>query len=192
MNRKANIAVFASGNGTNFEALANACEQGQINADIKLLVCDKPQAYALERAKNHDVQTFAFKPKAYASKADFETEICRLLDENKIDLICLAGYMRIVGDTLLSRYGGKILNIHPSLLPSFKGAHAIEQSFAFGVKVFGVTIHVIDDTLDGGVIVAQRAFEYHGNDIDEVEAKIHAIEHVLYPETVKLVLKNMK
>ena len=115
----------------------------------------------------------------------------RCIKENSIDLICLAGYMRIVGEILYNAYKGRILNIHPALLPSFKGAHAIDDAFNFGVKVFGVTVHLIDLTVDGGIILGQRAFEYHGNDRDEVEAKIHEIEHVLYPEVIKEFVATM-
>ncbi|GHT66890.1 phosphoribosylglycinamide formyltransferase [Bacteroidia bacterium] len=180
-----NIAIFASGNGTNFEAIAAACQSGKIAASVVLLVCDKPTAYVVERAKKYNVPAFVFNPKTYAHKADYETEICNLLQANHVDLVCLAGYMRIVGDVLLSKYEGRMLNIHPSLLPAFKGAHAIDDAFNFGVKVFGVTVHLIDNTLDGGTIVAQRAFEYHGNDRNEVEAKIHSIEYELYVEAIQ-------
>lgn len=192
MNRKTNIAVFASGNGSNFEALVQACKNGTIAADIRILVCDQPNAYCIERAKNHNVPVFAFKAKEFTDKAHYETEICRILKTYDIELICLAGYMRIVGHTLLQAYDGKILNIHPALLPAFKGAHAIDDAFRFGVKVFGVTVHLIDDTIDGGTIVAQRAFEYYGNDRNEVEAKLHEIEHQLYPEAINIILKTQK
>ncbi len=185
---KYKIAIFASGNGSNFEALAAACESGQINAEVVGMVCDQAGAYVIERAANHNVPTFVFSAKDYADKAAYEAAIVSWLREQGAELICLAGYMRIVGDTLLQAFPNRILNIHPALLPSFKGAHAIQDAFAFGVKVFGVTVHLIDNTIDGGTIIAQRAFEYHGNDINEVETKIHAIEHVLYPEAVNAIL----
>ncbi len=187
-NMKRKLAIFASGNGSNFEALAAACESGQINAEVVGMVCDKAGAYVIERAANHGVPTFVFSAKDYADKAAYESAIVSWLREQGAELICLAGYMRIVGDMLLQAFPNRILNIHPALLPSFKGAHAIQDAFAFGVKVFGVTVHLIDNTIDGGTIIAQRAFEYHGNDIDEVEEKIHAIEHVLYPEAVNALL----
>ena len=185
-----NLAVFASGSGSNFEAIVSACERGEINACVKLMVCDKKDAYVIERAKNHNVETFVFTAKDYPSKTVFEREIADKLDEMNIDLVCLAGYMRIVGEELLSRYDGKIINIHPALLPSFKGAHAIKDSFEFGAKVFGVTIHYVSPELDGGKIIAQRGFEYYGNDLDELEKKIHAVEHVLYVETINKLLST--
>ena len=180
------IAIFASGSGTNFEALVTACENKKINAEVVLLVCDKKKAYVIERAKNHNIDTFVFNPKKYESKEAYETEIVKKLEEYQIDLVCLAGYMRLCGDTILSKYEGRIVNIHPALLPAFKGAHAIYDSYTYGVKVFGVTIHFIDHEMDCGTIIAQRAFDYiEGQTLEEVEAKIHEIEHELYPEVVQ-------
>ena len=184
------IAVFASGNGSNFEALAAACADGRIAARIALMVCDKPGAFVNERAARYGIPTFTFNPKEYPSKADYEREIVRRLRAERVELICLAGYMRIVGDVLLGAYGGRIVNIHPSLLPAFRGAHAIEQALEYGVKVFGVTIHYVDATLDGGKIISQRAFGYDGDDIAELEARIHAVEYPLYIETINKLLKE--
>ncbi len=184
------IAVFASGEGTNFEALAAASERGELPARIVLAVSDRPGARVIERAAAHGIETFVFAPREYASKADYEREIVRRLDAAGVELVCLAGYMRIVGEVLLAAYGGRIVNIHPSLLPAFRGAHAIEQAFEYGVKVFGVTIHWVDATLDGGRIIAQRAFEYDGGDLDELERRVHAVEHPLYVETVGKLLKQ--
>ena len=184
-----NLAIFASGSGTNFEAIAQACADGVIDARVALMVCDKTGAAVVGRAERFGVESFVFTPRSYASKADYEKEIVSSLAAAKVDLVCLAGYMRIVGDVLLEAYGGRIINIHPALLPSFKGAHGIRDAFEYGVKVFGVTIHYVDATLDGGRIIAQRGFEYYGDDIDEVETRIHAIEHQLYPETINKLLK---
>ena len=184
-----NLAIFASGSGTNFEAIAQACADGVIDARVALMVCDKPGAAVVGRAERFGVESFVFTPRSYPSKADYEKEIVSRLAAAKVDLVCLAGYMRIIGDVLLEAYGGRIINIHPALLPSFKGAHGIRDAFEYGVKVFGVTIHYVDATLDGGRIIAQRGFEYYGDDIDEVETRIHAIEHQLYPETINKLLK---
>ena len=185
---KKQLAVFASGTGTNFVAIAKACAEGRIPAEVALMVCDKPGAAVIERAREFGVETFVFAPKSYASKADYEAEIVRLLDEKKIDLVCLAGYMRIVGETLLKAYEGKIINIHPSLLPSFKGAHAVEDAVAYGVKVYGITIHWVNADLDGGRIIAQRAFPYEGSDPAEVHRIGQKIEHELYVETINKLL----
>ncbi len=182
------IAVFASGTGTNFTAIAKACAEGVLDARVVLMVCDRPGAAVIDRALEMGVETFVFSPRDYASKADFEAQIVRLLDERKVDLVCLAGYMRIVGETLLGAYEGKIINIHPSLLPSFKGAHAVEDAVAYGVKVYGITIHWVNADLDGGRIIAQRAFPYEGSDPAEVHRIGQKIEHELYVETIKKLL----
>ena len=184
MSELKNLAVFASGSGSNFEAIAQACVDGRVPAKIVLLVCDNANAYAIERAKKFDIPPLVLHPRDCGGKAAYEQRIVDRLNELNVDLVCLAGYMRIVGETLYNAYEGKILNIHPALLPSFKGAHGIDDAFNFGVKVFGGTVHFIDLTIDGGVIVMQRAFEYYRNDRDEVEARIHAIEHELYPEAI--------
>ena len=184
------LAVFASGSGSNYEAIAQACADGRIQACVAFLVCDKPGAYVLERAKRFGTETFVFDPKAYARKADFEREIADRMDVLGIDLVCLAGYMRIVGEELLSRYKGRIINFHPSLLPSFRGAHAVENAVAYGVKVYGITIHWVDETLDGGKIIAQRAFGYEGSDPEEVHAIGQKIEHQLYIETINRLLNE--
>lgn len=185
---KRKIAVFASGNGSNFEALAEACADGTLDAEIALCVTDKPGAYVVERARRRGVPVLEFRPRDYASKADFETMLLRQLRERGVELVCLAGYMRIIGDVLLDGYGGRIINIHPSLLPAFRGADAIGQALEYGVKVFGVTIHYVDATLDGGRIISQAVVEYDGSDREELEPMIHAKEHVLYPRTVARLL----
>ena len=182
------IAVFASGNGTNYEAIAQACQDGKIDAEVSLLVCDHHDAFVLERAKRFRTPTFVFNAKEYASKADFETAIADRLDQAQVELVCLAGYMRLIGDVLLKRYAGRIINIHPSLLPSFKGKDAVEQAMAYGVKVYGVTIHYVDQSLDGGKIIAQQAYAYEGNDIAEAHRLGHEIEHDLYIKTINRLL----
>ena len=186
---KKQLAVFASGTGTNFEAIARACAQGTLDADVAVMVCDKPGAAVIEKAARYGVDTFVFSPKDYACKADFEAEIVRVLDAKKVDLVCLAGYMRIIGDTLLQAYAGRIVNIHPSLLPAFKGANAVENAVAYGVKVYGITIHWVNADLDGGKIIAQRAFEYDGDDPAEVHRLGQKIEHALYVETIAKLIK---
>lgn len=182
------IAIFASGSGSNFEAIVKACQEGKVTAEAAVCVCDKPGAYVVERARRLGVPTVVASPKNFPDKAAFESFIAGELQRRDIDLICLAGYMRLIGPTLLGMFGGKIINIHPSLLPAFKGAHAIRDAFEYGVKVYGVTIHYVDETLDGGRIIAQEAFPYDGNDLDELEARIHAVEHRLYPKTINLLI----
>lgn len=183
-----NLAIFASGTGTNFCAIAKACASGELPARVALLVCDKPGAPVVERAKEYGIESFVFNPKEYEGKTAYETEIVNRLNALQVDLVCLAGYMRIVGDTLLKAYDGRIINIHPSLLPAFKGAHAVEQAVAYGVKVYGITVHWVSADLDGGKIIAQRAFPYEGSDPAEVHRLGQAIEHELYVQTIKQLL----
>lgn len=187
---KKRIAVFASGNGSNFEALAAACADGRLNAEIALCVVDKPKAYVIERVAKYGIPTLVVSPKDFPSKRDYEKCIADRLDEEKVSLVCLAGYMRIVAEELLSRYEGRIINIHPALLPAFPGAHAIEDAFNYGVKVYGVTIHYVNSTVDGGKIISQVAVPYEGTDIEELESMIHAAEHRLYVDTVSRLLDN--
>ena len=190
--RKARLAVFASGSGSNYEAIAKACSEGVIDAEVVLLVCDKPGAYVLERAKRYGTECFAFNPKEYGSREAYETVLATMLDERDVDFVCLAGYMRIVGKVLLERYERRIVNIHPSLLPSFKGAHASQDAVDYGVKLFGVTTHFVDETLDGGRSIDQAGVVYEGSDIEELTNIIHGIEHKLYVKTInKLINKKL-
>lgn len=191
MERKKRMAIFASGNGSNFEALAQACADGRIEGEVALCVTDRPGAYVTERARRFGVPVVEFRPKDYAGRAAFETMLLEKLREADIDLICLAGYMRIVGDVLLNAYPQRIINIHPALLPSFKGADGIGDAMAYGVKVYGVTIHYVDHTLDGGRIIDQASLHYDGNDRDELEPMIHALEHQLYPAVADRLLRSI-
>lgn len=186
------IAVFASGNGSNFEAIAQACADGRLDAEVALLVCDKPGAHVCDRAARFGVDIFVARPKDFGSKEAFEAEAVKRLREHGVELVCLAGYMRILTDVMLTAFPNRIINIHPALLPAFKGAHGIRDAFEYGVKVYGVTVHYVNSELDGGRIIAQRAFEYYGKDIDELETKIHAVEHPLYVDAIRMVFDSMK
>ena len=185
---KHKIAVFASGYGSNFEVIARAAKAGEIPAEVVLLVCDKAEARACQIAEQMNIPMFVFSAKEYASKAEYEAAIVERCKQAEVELICLAGYMRIVGETLLNAYNGLIINLHPALLPSFKGAKAIKQAFEYGVKIFGATIHYVDESLDGGKIIAQRAVEYDGDSLEEITAMVHNVEHQLYIETIKKIL----
>ncbi len=193
MNRpKLKIAVFASGYGSNFEAIAKACQSGELEAEVVLMVCDKPTARVNALADELGVERLTFSAKDYASKAEYEAEIVERCQTLGVELICLAGYMRLVGDTLMEAYEGRMINIHPSLLPSFAGKDAVERAMEWGVKVYGATIHYVDSTLDGGKIIAQRAIPYEGDSIDELMAMIHPLEHQLYIDTIKKLIKQTK
>lgn len=185
-----NLVVFASGNGSNFEAIAKACINKKLDAQVLLLVCDKKDAYAIKRAKRLGIESLVLSPKDFNSKNDFEKAITDKLSQYNIDLICLAGYMRIVGEELLSKYEGKIINTHPSILPAFKGKDAIEQAMEYGVKVFGITIHYVNSDLDGGNIISQKTLPYEGNDIELLKKRLLKIEHKLYINTIAKLIEN--
>lgn len=186
-----NIAVFASGSGSNFQSLVEASEAGSLGAEISLLVCDRKDALVLERAKKHGIPTFVFTAKDYGSKAEFERKIIEQLRTHDAEFIALAGYMRLIGETLLKEYGGRIINIHPSLLPAFPGKDAIGQALEAGVKISGVTIHYVDEGMDTGGIIAQEAVPVLvDDDHKSLQQRIQAVEHDLYPRTVAQLLSK--
>ncbi|KRG14369.1 phosphoribosylglycinamide formyltransferase [Lederbergia galactosidilytica] len=186
------IAIFASGTGSNFQAIVDAIQKGNLQATIALLICDKPEAPVIEKAQKTNIPVFTFSPKEFASKAIFESIICEQLQEAKVDFIVLAGYMRLIGPTLLQAYPNKIINLHPSLLPAFPGKEAIKQAVQAGVKITGITIHYVDEGMDTGPIIAQEAVEISEDDtLFDVERKIHQVEHIFYPQTLqKLCLRE--
>ncbi|MGJ9382176.1 phosphoribosylglycinamide formyltransferase [Salipaludibacillus sp. CF4.18] len=187
------IAVFASGSGSNFQSILEAVESELVDASVELLVCDKPGALVEKRAEKAGISLYSFSPKTFASKAAFEQEILAELQAKGVELIVLAGYMRLIGPTLLEAYGGRIVNIHPSLLPSFPGLDAIGQAFDAGVKVSGVTIHLVDEGMDTGPIIAQEAVQINETDTKEVlQGKIQKVEHELYPKTLQHVISQLQ
>ncbi len=183
------VAILASGNGSNFEALAHQFQAGLLPGELIFVFSDHHNAYVLERARRLNVCAFSFEVKKFANKAAYEKALLQLLQEQEIDLIVLAGYMRIIGQTLLSHYSNRILNIHPSLLPSFPGLHGIKDAYEYGVKVTGVTVHLVDDGVDTGPIIAQEPVMILPEDsLESLEEKIHQTEHRLYPKVLRDVL----
>ncbi|UJF32686.1 phosphoribosylglycinamide formyltransferase [Paenibacillus hexagrammi] len=181
------IAVFASGSGSNFQAIVDQVQKGKLDVSIELLVCDRPGAYVVERAKEAKVPVFTFRPKDYESREAYEALILKELQDRQIDLVVMAGYMRIITNVLVEPFYGRMINIHPSLLPSFPGVNAIQQAVDYGVKVTGVTVHFVDGGLDSGPIIAQRAVEIHEHETAESLAeRIHAAEHMVLPQAIRL------
>ncbi|MDD5292032.1 MAG: phosphoribosylglycinamide formyltransferase [Candidatus Omnitrophica bacterium] len=187
-----NIAVFCSGNGTNLQAIINAVKSRKLKSvKIALVVSDNPGAYALARAKKAGIKTLVVERSQFAAKSDFEKQIIGSLKKENVRLIVLAGFMRIIGEDILREYKGKILNIHPALLPSFKGAHGIKDAFDYGVKATGVTVHLVDDKMDHGPIILQEAIPVKGNDtLESLESRIHKVEHKLYYKAIDLLVKG--
>lgn len=183
------VAILASGNGSNFEALAHQFQAGLLPGELAFVFSDHHNAYVLERARRLNIKAYSFEVKEFANKAAYEKALLQLLQEQEIDLIVLAGYMRIIGQTLLSHYSNRILNIHPSLLPSFPGLHGIKDAYEYGVKVTGVTVHLVDDGVDTGPIIAQEPVMILPEDtLESLEEKIHQTEHRLYPKVLRDVL----
>lgn len=184
MIEKVQIAVFASGSGSNFAAIEEACRNEELNAEIVLVVTDKPNAYVVERAEQAGIRVASFKPTAFENKDACEGAILQALQAVDASWLVLAGYMRLIGPTLLAAYPSRIVNIHPSLLPSFPGKDAVGQAVAHGVKVTGVTVHLVDEGMDTGPILAQRAVDVVVGSAEETANAIHGIEHDLYKETL--------
>lgn len=182
------VAVFASGTGTNFEAMMNSNER---EFDVVMLVCDQPKAHVIGLAASFGVETVILNPEQFASKEDYEKEILKKLKRANVQWVVLAGYMRIVGNVLLEAYPNKIINIHPSLLPSFPGKDAVQQALDYGVKVSGVTIHFVDEGIDTGPIIAQEPVTVFPKDTrDTLQSRIQQVEHVLYTKVINEVTKS--
>ena len=183
------IAVFASGSGSNFQALIDVVQAGQLDAEISLLVCDQPGAYAIERARAAKIPSFVFTAKDYPSKEHYEEEILAQLKTYGVEFIVLAGYMRLIGSKLLAEFKGRIVNIHPSLLPAFPGKDAVGQALAAKVKWSGVTIHFVDEGMDTGPIIIQERVRLDESETREsLQQKIQQREHKLYPSVLQMLL----
>jgi len=185
------IAVLVSGRGSNLQAIIDSIENGYLKARISVVISDIGDAFALERAKKYRINAVHIDPKIFGSKDSYEEEVMRILNNHNAELVLLAGYMKILGKTLLTAYKNRILNIHPALLPAFPGLHAQEQAFEYGVKVAGCTVHFVDEELDGGPIILQKCVEVKDNDTAQTLAeRILEQEHKIYPEAVKLFVEN--
>ena len=184
-----NIAVFASGNGTNFSAICSAVKHGSIKANLALVICDQPQAGVIQRVKDAGIKLALVRREDFSSKKDFESGIIGHLKQEKIDLIVMAGFMRLLSPEFVAEFKGRMINIHPSLLPAFKGTHAIKDAFLYGAKVTGVTVHFVDELLDHGPIILQAPVAIEEQDtLETLEEKIHRVEHRIYPEAVQIYL----
>lgn len=189
--RRVRIGVLASGGGTNLQAIIDACERGEIDGDVVVVISNVEGAYALERARNHDIQAFAF-PHEGMSREEHEKDIIECLDQHKVDLVILAGYLRMLTPLMFSKYGGRMMNTHPALLPSFggKGMHGLNVHKAvigLGCKVSGCTIHFVTEDVDGGQIILQKAVPVHEDDTPEaLQERVLKEEHKLLPRAIQL------
>ena len=185
------LVVFASGNGSNFEAIQQAIEKGDLKAKIVGLICDHADAYCLTRAKNHGIHTSLFLRNDYSTKAEMDEAMAQQCSAWKADWLILAGYMRLISTPILRRFPRRIVNIHPSLLPKYRGKDAIGQAIATHEKTMGVSIHYVDEGMDTGEIIAQFPFEVKdGEDRHTIETRLHAIEHKAYPAVLKQLMEE--
>ncbi|HOF03328.1 MAG TPA: phosphoribosylglycinamide formyltransferase [Atribacterota bacterium] len=182
-----NIAVLVSGRGTNLQAIIDAIKKGRIDGSIKIVISDNPEAYALERAHRNNINTEVVLYKKFNSKKEYEEVILKHLCVYKIDLIVLAGYMRLLSSNFVQKYHHRIINIHPALLPAFPGLNAQRQALRYGVKVSGCTVHFVDEGLDSGPIILQKAVKVKQDDDEEsLSRRILKYEHQLLPRAIQL------
>lgn len=183
------LAVLCSGQGTNLQAILNAAQAGRIPARVAIVVSDRAKAPALRRAVRAGVEACYINPKQYPSRARFEQALMKRLEAHHVRLICLAGFMRILTPVFVRRYPQRIVNVHPALLPAFPGACAIRDALAWGAKVTGVTVHFVDEKVDHGPIILQEAVAIRpGETASRLLARVHRLEHRLYPKAIRLVL----
>lgn len=190
-NRKVRVAVLISGNGSNLQALIDAAARNDYPARIVLVISDKADAYGLKRAENAKIPAFTIERNNYSTREEFDAAINAKLSEYNVEIICLAGFMRLLSAWFVNKWRGKILNIHPSLLPDFKGAHAVRDALAAGVKESGCTVHLVTEELDSGKIIGQERVPVFLDDTEEVlHKRIHEKEHILYPLALKILINN--
>lgn len=181
------IGVLASGRGSNFQAIIDSIKTGYVQARINVLITDNPKAFSLERAEKHGIESLVMISKNYASRDEYFRAIAAELKKRDVELVVLAGFMRIVGKPLLNAYPNSVMNIHPALLPSFPGLHGQKQAHDYGVKITGCTVHFVDEGMDTGPIIIQAAVPVRDDDTEEtLSARVLKLEHKIFPEAIKL------
>ncbi len=184
---KLKLGVLASGRGSNLQSIMDAAAAGKINAEVAVVLSDQKDAFALERARKAGIPAVHVNPLKFVSREDYERAILEQLKGHGVALVCLAGYMKLVGRILLEAYPNRIMNIHPALLPAFPGLHGQEQAWKYGVKFSGCTVHFVDDGMDTGSIILQAVVPVYDNDTaDILAARILEQEHRIYPEAIGL------
>src|SRR5574341_935965 len=181
------LGLLASGSGSNLQAILDACEAGAIPARVRIVVSDAAAAHALERARRHGVEVRYLDPKAHATREAFDRTVIAVLQEAEVNLVCLAGFMRLLGKEFVAAFRNRIMNIHPALLPAFPGLHGQRKALEYGVKVSGCTVHFVDEGTDTGPIIIQAAVPVFDDDTEEtLSARILRHEHRIYPEAIRL------
>jgi phosphoribosylglycinamide formyltransferase-1 len=189
--KKHKVAVLISGNGSNLQALIDAAAAKDYKAEISLVISNKPDAYGLVRARNAGIPAHVVEHRGYSSREEFDEAIQKLLQKYAIEFVCLAGFMRILSVGFVNRWQGKMINIHPSLLPDFKGANAVSDALNAGVSESGCTVHLVTEEMDAGEIIAQKKVAIYPGDTQEMlHRRIHEQEHLLYPQALNILLNN--
>ncbi len=185
------IGVLASGRGTNLQAIIDAIENGEVDARIALVLSDQPDAPALERANKHGIESLWLDPKQFSGQKEYDRAVAGKLKEKGVDLVCLAGYMRILGPEFIRTFEGKIINIHPSLLPAFPGLNVQQKAIDYGVKFSGCTVHFVNEEVDAGPIILQAVVPVHeSDDAGSLAERILIQEHLIYPRAIQLIAEN--
>jgi phosphoribosylglycinamide formyltransferase-1 len=185
------IAVLISGRGSNMQSIIVAAKRGVIQAEVALVISNRSNAPGLDYARNENIETVIVPHKDYPDREDYDRKIVEILEERKIDLVCLAGFMRLLSPVFVKAFPNRIMNIHPALLPSFPGLHAQKQAVEYGVKITGCTVHFVDEGLDSGPIILQKTVEVFAFDTDEtLSERLLPIEHSTYVEAVRLFFQN--
>ena len=185
------LAVLVSGRGSNLQAIIDSIEREELNAHISIVISNTRDAMALKRAEKHGIKTIFIDPTAYLNSKEYDKVLIEKLKEFSIDLICLAGYMRILGEEVIQTFKEKIINIHPSLLPAFPGLNAQKQAIVHGVKFSGCTVHFVDSGVDSGPIILQTAVPVYDNDDEKsLSKRILEQEHYLYPKAINMIKEN--
>ena len=185
------IGVLVSGRGTNLQAIIDAIEAGELNAEIAVVLSNKKEAPALERAQKKGIETAYLDPKQFASKKEYDLTLARELKNRRVDLVCLAGYMRILNPEFIGMFPDKIINIHPSLLPAFPGLDVQQKAIDHGVKFSGCTVHFVNEEVDGGAIILQAVVPVHSSDdAATLSDRILIQEHLIYPRAIQMIVEN--
>ena len=187
-----NIAVLVSGNGSNLQAISDADKKNELSGGkVLLVISDNPKAFALERAKKSGIKTVVLEKLAFQTREEYDEALIKTLKENNIELVVLAGFMRILTERFIDEYENRVLNILPALLPSFKGANGIKDALKEGVKITGVTVHFVEKVVDSGPVILQKSVRVEENDtLDSLEEKIHRAEHEIYPKAIRLFVEG--
>lgn len=181
------LGVLASGRGSNFQSIIDSIESGVLNAKAAVLITDNPEAYAIERANKHNIESLVIKPRNFSDRDSYYSHIADELKKRGVELVILAGFMRVVGKALIDQYRNKIMNIHPALLPSFPGLHGQKQAADYSIKISGCTVHFVDEGMDTGPIIIQAAVPaYHDDTEDSLGERILKQEHRIFPYAIKL------